>query len=92
MSLITSVLTIISAIKLWTKSGKPIEHIKSRYGSEALGLLRRYANNVNKVTRCELDLIFLQSCKVYDNTPKFLKFKLYKKSLNSAGFIKSASK
>ena len=58
MSFITSVLAIIFAIKLWSKSGKPIEHIKSHYGSEALGLLRKYTNNVNKVTRCELDLIF----------------------------------
>ena len=88
MSFITSVLAIIFAIKLWSKSGKPIEHIKSHYGSEALGLLRKYTNNVNKVTRCELDLIFLESCKAYDVTPKFLKFKLYKKSLNSASFYK----
>ena len=74
MSFIASVLAVIFAIKVWTGSVKPIEHIRSRYGSEALGLLRRYTNGVNKVTRCELDLIFLESCKAYEVIPKFLKF------------------
>ena len=37
-----------------------------------------------KLSKAELDLEFLKTCKTYDIYPKFLRFKLYKKSLHSS--------
>ena len=74
------------AIKLWTSNKDTVDYISSKYGIDALRAVRKYKNIALKLTRCELDLIFLKTCKVYDVFPKFLRFKLYKKSLNSASF------
>ena len=42
-----------------------------------------------KLRKCELDLEFLIKCKTYNVFPKFLRFKLYKRSLTSSSFYKS---
>ena len=84
--MISSVFAIIFAIKLWTSNKDTVDYISSKYGIDALRAVRKYKNIALKLTRCELDLIFLKTCKVYDVFPKFLRFKLYKKSLNSASF------
>ena len=60
--------------------------IKKRYGEEGKKLFRTYEGNKKKHVQACLDLEFLIKCKTFNVIPKFLRFKLYKKSLLSASF------
>ena len=44
---------------------------------------------MKKCKKCALDLEFLETCKAYEITPKFVRFKLHKKSLHSTDFYQS---
>ena len=84
--------SVIFAIKIWTASKNPIDYLNKKYGPNLVQVVRKYKNTLLKSTKCELDRIFLENCKVNDVTPKFLRFKLYRKSLSSSSFYKSWQK
>ena len=42
-----------------------------------------------KLRKAELDIEFLKTCKIYGIFPKFLRFKLYKRSLHSSSAYKT---
>ena len=63
--------------------------IKRDNGRCTLKSCLAYINNLKKEEKCKLDIDFLVSCKTYEIFPKFLRFKLYKKSLHSSSFYKS---
>jgi len=65
------------------------DHIRSRYGGESIRVLRKFENYALKDVKARLDLEFLQKCKVYNVFPKFLRFKLYKKALQSSNFYRA---
>ena len=58
-----------------------INYIATNYGEEGRRLLRRYENHSRKLQKAKLDVDYLVKCKIYNVFPKFLKFKLYKKSI-----------
>ena len=90
MKIIGLVLALLLTIRLWKNSHKNVvEFIRSRYGQNGITCFRSYENSVIKKGKCELDQKFLETCKIYDVVPKFLRFKLHKKSLLSAKFYKS---
>ena len=60
--------------------------IEKRYGRSAIKIFRGLQNSTFKATKCSLDLNFLTLCKAYNTVPKFMKFKLYKKSLQERKF------
>ena len=64
------------------------DKIRAVYGPEKVTLLFRVLNSSKKLHKCLLDIQFLKHCKVYNVLPKFLKFKLYSKSLMSGAFYK----
>ena len=66
-----------------------INYIATTYGEEGRKLLRRYENHSRRLEKAKLDLSFLIKCKVYNVFPRFLKFKLYRKSLYSTPCYKS---
>ena len=66
-----------------------VNFITSRYGEEGKRLYRRYESTKKKHVKTCLDLEFLVKCKTYNVIPKFLRFKLYKRSLRSASFYRS---
>ena len=45
--------------------------------------------NTLKLSKLEFDLHFLQKCKIYNIFPKFLRFKLHKRTLQTWNFYKS---
>ena len=92
MKNISCVFSVIFDIKIWTSSKKPVDYLKGKYGPNLLQAVRKYKNILFKLTKCELDKNFLENCKVNDITPKFLRFKLYRKSLNLSNFYKSWQK
>ena len=55
---------------------------------EGKRLYRRYESTKKKHVKSFLDLEFLVKCKKYNVIPKFLRFKLYKRSLRSASFYR----
>ena len=63
--------------------------IKRDHGRPTLKCVLTYSASLKKQEKCRLDLEFLVSCKTYEIFPKFLRFKLYKKSLHSSAFYKS---
>lgn len=64
------------------------EYIRRKYNEHTYKTSRCYQNTLRKLTKCELDIDFLIHCKTYNVIPKFLRFKLYKKSLQSAAFYR----
>ena len=88
--MLTAVLSIILLIRLRCCSNvRVFDYINQRYGEEEKSLLRKFENISKKYEKCQLDLDFLIKCKTYNIFPKFLQFKLYKKSLHSSHYYKS---
>ena len=65
-----------------------IAFLRDHYNPDHVKCYRQLENESKRLQKTELDLLFLRKCKVYNVMPKFLRFKLYKKSLNSSGFYK----
>ena len=69
-------------IKIRFPKGTPISTIiERRYGRETLTIFRQTERLSEQVIRTNQHIAFLNSCKVYNLTPKFLRFKLYNKKL-----------
>ena len=66
-----------------------LDYVKSRYGLDGVRKFRSCENSSRKLEKSKLDAEFLVKCKVYNITPKFLRFKLYRKCLHSSNFYKS---
>ena len=81
-------LLFLIKIKLRSASNA-FEYFKKCYGADGLRKYRDVHNLSLKATKLELDLDFLVKCKIYNRFPKFLRFKLYRKSLHHATFYKS---
>ena len=64
-------------------------YITSRYGEPGFKLFRKYKTTYLKLTKVQLDIKFLINCKTHSVVPKFLRFKLYRKSLQSSTFYSS---
>ena len=52
-------------------------------------LFWKYGSTNLKILKANLDIEYLKKCKIFNVIPKFLRFKLYKRSLHSAKFYKS---
>ena len=65
-----------------------ITFLRDHYNTDHVKCYRKLDNESKRLQKTELDLLFLRKCKVYNVMPKFLRFKLYKKSLNSSVFYK----
>ena len=76
--------------KLRFKKNESIQSIiEKRYGRPAINTYRGLQNSTYKVSKCELDIHFLTTCKAYKIIPKFMRFKLYKTSLYKKKFYKN---
>ena len=90
MSIYTFAVALIFLIKL--RLGQDInliDYIDRRYGEDTKKLFRLYECSRKKFSKCRLDLNFLIKCKTYNVFPKFLRFKLYKKSLTNSSFYRT---
>ena len=66
-----------------------LDAIKRDYGRTKVKSVLGFTALLKKREKCNLDLEFLLTCKTYDIFPRFLRFKLYKKSLQSTRLYKS---
>ena len=64
------------------------ETITRRYGRDTWLLVRQWENILKKWEKAKLDVTFLERCLTYNVYPKFVKFKLYKRSLHRRDFYK----
>ena len=85
-SIVIALLFLIKLVKLPTNF---IEHLRSRYEQQGVKLYRKLEEYEKKVCKVRLDIKFLENCKVHNVLPKFLRFRLYKKSLQHASFYTS---
>jgi len=63
--------------------------ITRNHGAKTRKLVFRCIDLHKKLSKAELDIDFLKTCKTNDIFPKFLRFKLYKKSLHTSNAYKS---
>ena len=66
-----------------------INYIRRNYGEEESTLYRKFENSSRKLQKSQLDINFLLKCKIYNIFPKFLRFKLHRKSILSSDFYRS---
>ena len=81
------IITLLSLLKF--KNCNFINYLREHHDGQVLKTFRNLISNTKKLEKANLDLEFLVKCKTYDVTPKFLRFKLYKKCLQSLQFYKS---
>jgi len=84
-----AVLVLTFLIKLRCRNQDIFNFIRDRYDENALRTFKSYLKISRKLLKAELDLDFLTKCKVYNIFPKFLRFKLYKKCLQSSNYYRS---
>ena len=65
------------------------EVISRNHGSRCRKLIFRCVDLKKKLAKCDLDIDFLTTCKTYNIFPKFLRFKLYRKSLQTSEAYKT---
>ena len=71
-------------LRLYKCRLNPVEHLRSTYFGDGLKLYFDSKNASRKLEKAKLDLHFLEMCKIYNLVPKFLRFKLYRRSLHSS--------
>jgi len=82
-------LALLFLLRLRFPNGKSTaEIITRRYGQPTLKTYRCVNKNIFKTKKLELDLVFLNHCKLYI-IPNFLRFKLYDKSFLLTNTYKS---
>ena len=64
-------------------------HLKTKYEQDVYKCFCEYEKASQKLLKVTLDLEFLKKCKVFGVFPKFLRFKLYKRSLQNSYFYKT---
>ena len=91
MNFLRSIIAIVSFIATIFEWRNPnvIRFLKDRYDHQDVNLYRRLETASKKLSKSKLDLLFLRRCKTYNIVPKFLRFKLHRKSLCSSKFYKS---
>ena len=83
-------LALAFLVNLRSKSIPDIHHyVIRKYGEEGLKTYKSYYYAERKKTKITLDIDFLLKCKTYKVIPKFLKFKLYRKSLQTENFYRA---
>ena len=86
-----SVIPLLFILRIVPKSPDAVLYDKIRevYGPTGIRTLNSRLNKSKKFLKTELDIIFLRHCKVYEITPKFLRIKLYRRSLTFGPSIRS---
>ena len=84
--MINAITCILLRFILLLKPGRDtlFDVIQRDYGRTTIKDIFSLINDEKKKAKCELDTRFLHACKSFDIFPKFLRFKLYKKSLQKS--------
>ena len=77
------VLALLFLLKLNSRRRGLHENLKLRYGSPTINIFRKLDNVNYKIGKVKEDIFFLNTCKTYNVTPNFLKFKVYSKNFNN---------
>ena len=76
--------------RLWCGSHRNVlDHIRSNYGEGKVQQFWKSYNVEKKLVKSQLDVEFLTTCKAYEIIPKFIRFRLHRKSLQSSNFYLS---
>lgn len=86
---VVSCLTLNFILLLIPSKERLYDIIVRDHGRRRLKDVFNYISTEKKKEKANLDLKFLLTCKTYNIFPKFLRFKLYKKSLHNRAFYRS---
>ena len=90
MKFCSVVFTFIFILRLFKwKNFNLRNYVKQCYGEDCARTFQKYLNTSIKHRKASLDVVFLTKCKTYNVFPKFLRFKLYKKILQSSAFYRA---
>ena len=81
--------TYLFVFKLKLASKFSISHIRDKYDTITLQQYRNLERTNIKLAKIKANLIFLLKCQAFGITPKYLRFKLYKHSLEKTTLYKS---
>ena len=79
-------LALLFIIKLWKIPKNFINYLRECYGVPGVKLYRSLEALERKKVKVDLDILFLENCKSQNVIPKFLRFKLHNKCLQTAKF------
>ena len=85
----STIIALLFLLKIRLGARSVVQFVTLRYGDDGRKLYWRYESLKKKHLKAKLDLDFLIKCKTYKVIPKFLRFKLYRKSLKSSNFYRS---
>ena len=89
MKFVSVCLSVLFIIKLWSGSNQNLdEYVLKKYGGEKLKYVRKLIQLEKRLAKVHLDLDFLLKCNAFNIIPKFLRFKLHRKALQSASFYR----
>ena len=87
--MVSTLLALLYILKLKLKiSPNGFDYFNKSYGTQGLRCYRNALNSSTRLCKLSLDKEFLVKCKIFGLTPKFLRFKLYKKSLLTSRLYK----
>ena len=86
---------LFTLLFLWkvkfTRNTSFYNYLKEKYGQATLKTLRSFESNRLKTQKAYLDLDFLLYCKSNNVTPKFIHFKLYRRSLYNSDLYRDTT-
>ena len=90
MSILSISLCYLLLLNLRTSTIKNVyNYICVKYGIGTMKQARRITTLRRKIVKTQLDEDYLVTCKTYTLFPKFLRFRLYKRSLENSAFYRS---
>ena len=84
-----AIIFLLSTFRCHGHQNNFIGYLREHHDTHLVKQYRRLEDLNKKAVKTEQDIIFLKKCKIYNAIPKFLRFKLYKKTLNSSSFYRS---
>ena len=89
MSSASSYFVIVFILRILKFKPDIIAHLFKKYGKHEVKYYRKLLDSNRKLEKSKLNLEYLMKCKTYNTMPKFLRFKLYRKSLHDTSLYKS---
>lgn len=83
-------MALLFILKIRYPTNLPITRIiGDRHGGDALNCFRKLEKNLKQRDKLQRDVRYLETCLAYEVLPKFLRIKLYRKSLEGSQICKS---
>ena len=92
-SINSTLISFLFIIKCFVKKKTPIHaYLKNKYDINVVKSARNWENSLKKLTKLRLDLKYLTVCHSYNYVPKFMQFKLYRRTMLNSNWYRKTCK